>query len=57
MQLLTAKALETQSAKGLSILFHDIAKRLPRVVPGTIEHAAAIGSLQNISQAMACRPR
>ncbi|MCA1602082.1 MAG: hypothetical protein LC776_10725 [Acidobacteria bacterium] len=57
MQLITALELETRNYNDLSTLFRDVTRQLARTDAGTTERAKALGSLDNISHAIAARFR
>ena len=57
MQLITALELETRSYNDLSTLFRGVTRQLARTDAGTVERAKALGSLENISHAIAGRFR
>lgn len=57
MKLIVASELETRTYAELSAIYSGVSKFLVQSKPHTMERANAIGSLENVSRAMALRFR
>lgn len=57
MKLIVASELETRTFQELSAIYSGLSKFLIRSAPHTMERSNAIGSLENVSRAMALRLR
>ena len=57
MKLIVANELETRTYEDLSAIYANVSKFLIRSTPSTMERSNAIGTLENVSRAMALRLR
>lgn len=55
MKLITASELANKDLSELSAIFHKVSQKLARTDAHSVERANALGTLENVSRAIAAR--